>query len=74
MTDDIHNYTIKVNGYVDQDDINAASPVKLSVDWANESATNLSACTDQSGLIGIIRHLHSMGFVLLSIQVNETSS
>jgi len=73
MIDDIHPYTIKVNGYVDQDDINAASPVKLSVDWANESATNLSACTDQSGLIGLIRYLHSMGFVLISVQVNEMS-
>lgn len=73
MIDDIHTYTIKVNGYVDQDDINAASPVKLSVDWANESATNLSACTDQSGLIELIRYLHSMGFVLISVQVNEMS-
>jgi len=74
MIDDIHNYIIKVNGYVEQDDINAASPVNISVDWANESATNLLACTDQSGLIGILRHLHNMGFVLIAVQVNESSS
>jgi len=74
MIDDIHTYIIKVNGYVDQDDINAASPVNISVDWANESATNLLACTDQSGLIGILRHLHSMGFVLIAVQVDEVSS
>jgi hypothetical protein len=74
MIDDIHTYIIKVNGYVDQEDINAASPVNISVDWANESTTNLLACTDQSGLIGILRHLHSMGFVLIAVQVNEASS
>ena len=72
MIDNIHTYTIKVNGYVDQDDINAASPVILNVDRANESATNLSVCADQSGLIGIIRHLHSMGYVIMSVLVNET--
>lgn len=68
MIDDIHTYTIKISGSADQDDINAASPVRLNVDRAGESATILSACTDQSGLIGILRHLHSMGFVLISIQ------
>ena len=73
MIEDIHTYTFKVKGFVDLEDINASSPVKLSVDRVTESATELSACSDQSGLIGIIRYLHSLGFVLLSIQVNETS-
>ena len=73
MIDDIHTYILKVKGFVDQEDINASSPVKLSVDRATGSATELSACTDQSGLIGIIRYLHSLGFVLLSVQVIETS-
>jgi len=73
MIDDIHTYTLKVNGFVDQDDINASSPVKLNVNRATEIATNLSTCTDQSGLIGIIRYLHSLGFILLSVQINETS-
>lgn len=71
--DDIHTYAIKVKGYVDQNDLNATSPVNLSVESDNEIATILSACTDQSGLIGILRHLHSMGYVIISVQVNEMS-
>jgi hypothetical protein len=26
-----------------------------------------TVCTDQSGLVGVIRHLHRQGFVLLSV-------
>lgn len=74
MIDDIHTYIIKVRGSVDQDDVNAASPVTLTVDCADESATILSACTDQSGLIGILRHLHGMGFVLISIHIDDKTS
>ena len=33
----------------------------------NPAATLLTTCTDQSGLIGLIRHLHGHGFVLQSV-------
>ncbi|HEX2978951.1 MAG TPA: hypothetical protein VHO48_01685 [Anaerolineaceae bacterium] len=73
MLDDIQTYIITINGFVNQDDINAASPVNLNVDFATDRVTNLSVCTDQSGMIGILRHLHSMGYVLIFVQVNDTT-
>ena len=44
----------------------------MTVVRAASEATLLSIGTDQSGLIGLIRHLHGLGFVLLSVNRVET--
>jgi hypothetical protein len=33
----------------------------------DQAATLFTVCTDQSGLIGLMRHLHGLGFVFLSV-------
>lgn len=66
MIDDITTFTIEIRGQIDQDDINAASPLKVTVIQVEENRTILSACTDQSGVIGLIRHLHNMGLIIRS--------
>jgi hypothetical protein len=53
---------------VDEDDINAMSPLQMTVEQVNTAATRLSVYTDQSGLIGLMRHLHGLGFVFLSVK------
>jgi hypothetical protein len=65
--DDVHMYRIKVRGRVQASDLNATSPLRLSVERVEQASTILSLRTDQSGLIGMIRHLHGLGFMLLSI-------
>ncbi len=65
--DDIRTYRIKVRGQVDTNDLNAASPLQMMTERAGTDATQLIICTDQSGLIGLLRHLHGRGLVLLSI-------
>jgi len=69
---DVHRYRIKVRGKVEASDINATSPLRLNVERFDEEATFLSVRTDQSGLIGLIRHLHGLGFMLLSIDCIPT--
>jgi len=64
---DIRTYQIEVQGQIDEIDINRMSPLKLDVCQVEEGSTHFSACTDQSGLIGLIRFLNSRGIVLLSI-------
>ena len=64
---DVCIYHIQVRGQVDEDDLNTMSPLKMAVIRADEVATLLTVYTDQSGLIGLLRHLHSRGFVLLSV-------
>lgn len=65
--DDLYSYHIQIAGQASEADINAASPLRLSVEQSS-STTLLTVHTDQSGLIGLIRHLHGLGFVLLSIE------
>jgi hypothetical protein len=38
---------------------------------ATPDAAQFSIHTDQSGLIGLLRHLHSLGLIFLSVQRQE---
>ena len=70
-------YRIKVRGHVDESDLNAMSPLETTVVPADadeehpNAATLFTICADQSGLIGLMRHLHGRGFVLWSLQREE---
>ena len=64
---DVYAYQIEVEGRVDQGDVNATSPRQVTVRRTDEIATLLTVRTDQAGLIGLLRHLHGRGEVLLSV-------
>jgi hypothetical protein len=64
---DICTYHIEVRGQVDENDLNANSPLQMTVVRGNTATTLFTICADQSGLIGLMRHLHGRGFVLLSV-------
>ncbi len=60
-------YQITVRGLVDVDELNLASPHHMTLVQAQPGVTQFSICTDQSGLIGLLRHLHNLGFDFQSI-------
>lgn len=60
-------YQIEVRGQIDENALNATSPIQMTAAQVDGSATRLTVCTDQSGLVGLIRYLHSRGLVLLSV-------
>ncbi len=64
-------YQISVRGQVDGQEVNTTSPVQMSVISMDREGTLLSAYTDQSGLIGVLRHLHARGVVLLSVEIHR---
>ncbi len=64
---DICIYRIDVQGQVDENTFNATSPLQITVERADAEATLFTIHADQAGLIGLIRHLHQRGFVLMSI-------
>ena len=68
--DDLCIYQIVVRDPVSETDLNRLSPVQVVAQVA-PAATHLSAQTDQSGLIGLLRHLHALGFVILSMSRQE---
>lgn len=71
--DESFTYQIEVAGWVDGDDLNAMGPLQIQMVRGEAGgdpveATLFSVCTDQSGLIGLLRHLHARGLVLLSVR------
>jgi hypothetical protein len=66
-------YRIKVRGQVDESDLNAMSPLQITMVQADAdeehpyAATLFTIHADQSGLIGLMRHLHGRRLVLLSV-------
>lgn len=66
----IHNvriYSIQIYGHVKEEDINRSSPLQFKIEQDGEDNTFVAARSDQSGLIGLIRHLHGLGLVLVSM-------
>jgi len=64
---DICTYHIEVRGQVNENTLNAGSPLEMTVVRRDTATTLFTICADQSGLIGLMRHLHGHGFVLLSV-------
>jgi len=62
-----YTYHIEVKGQVDERAFNATSPLQVKVARAGTESTLFTLHADQSGLVGLIRHLHHQGFVLLSL-------
>ena len=69
--DDLCSYQIEVRGHVNETDLNRMSPIHVAVERVDPAATRLSVQADQSGLIGLMRHLHALGFVFLSMSRQE---
>jgi hypothetical protein len=65
---ELNTYRIEIQGQIEEKNFNATSPYRITKVRANPDVTLFTICTDQSGLVGLIRHLHQQGYVLLSIQ------
>jgi hypothetical protein len=44
------------------------NPLQMVRVQGNSAVTHFSVNADQSGLIGLMRHLHGLGFVFLSVE------
>lgn len=64
-------YRVQVAGRVDEHEVNALSPIAMKQESIEAESTWLSVLTDQSGLVGLMRHLHGLGFVLLRVDRDE---
>lgn len=65
--DDVCTYQIKIQGHMEEEDISRTSPVQFTLEHGADTNTSIMLQSDQSGLIGLIRHLHGLGLVFLSI-------
>lgn len=60
-------YHITLRGQIDVEDLNCSSPHHMTPWQAQTEATVFILIADQSGLLGLIRHLHNMGLEIASI-------
>jgi hypothetical protein len=60
-------YRLQLQGWVDERELNAYGPLQVTVEQFVAGTTWLSVCTDQAGLMGLLRHLHDRGLVFLII-------
>jgi hypothetical protein len=60
-------YRIEVRGQLEEKAFNKTSPLQVTVVRTDPAAAHFTTCTDQAGLVGLIRHLHGQGFLLLSL-------
>ena len=65
------HYTIRVQGSVDESLTDWFGPMQIerSADGSGQPTTTLSGdVADQAALVGLVRHLHGLGIVLLSVE------
>ena len=60
-------YRIEVRGRMDGEDLNARSPVAITLLRSGPTSMLFNVHTDQSGLIGLVQHLHRLGLALLAV-------
>ena len=60
-------YHIQLRGQLDEAEVNEMSPLHLEREGGDSAVTQFSIDTDQSGLIGLMRHLHGLGYVFLTV-------
>ena len=70
MMNDTRTYLIQLNGQIDIADLNTNSPLEMKGAEVPANRSSFIIQTDQSGLIGMLRHLHARGLVLLSVTSN----
>jgi hypothetical protein len=64
---DAFTYYIEVQGQVEEKNFNTRSPYRITGVQAIADKTFFTISADQSGLIGLVRHLHQQGYVILSM-------
>jgi hypothetical protein len=64
---DQHTYLIQLRGSTDIDEVNALTPLQMTEVHSEGTTMQVTVSADQAGLIGLLRHLHGLGFQFLSI-------
>jgi len=68
--EDTRTYQIHINGQIIDCEIARFCPPGWTIETDDKGFSILTVKTDQSGLVGLIRQLHGLGFELLSIDSN----
>jgi hypothetical protein len=62
----MNTYRIELQGQIPIEELNAMSPVQMIPVEITPKCTAFTISTDQSGMLGLLRHLHNLGLVIVS--------
>ncbi len=66
--DDPRTYRITLRGQVDEEFVAAYCPAGTLLAHQGDAACLSDIHTDQSGIVGLVRHLHNLGCTILALE------
>ena len=70
---DLCTYRIMIGDGLDEQTFNAGSPLQVAAAPLGAAGTLLTVRADQSGLVGLLRHLHQKGYLLRCLCREQTT-
>jgi len=69
-TDDnnLRSYRIRIKGRVDEEFVAAYCPPETVLTCAGDAALLSNIRTDQTAILGLVRHLHNLGCTILALE------
>ena len=68
---DKHCYQIRFIGAIEDDFILSYCPSATMVEHQDKATLLSNILTDQSGIVGLIRHLHNVGCTILDFSIEQ---
>lgn len=65
---DLRTYRITLRGRVDDEFVAAFCPAGTQLTCAGETTCLSNICADQSGIVGLVRHLHNLGCTIVALE------
>ena len=64
-------YRITLRGQIDEEFVEAYCPTGTVLACEGETAVLANIHADQCGIVGLTRHLHNLGYTLLSLETEQ---
>lgn len=65
---DLRTYRVTLRGRVDEEFVAAYCPAGTHLTCAGETTCLNDIRTDQSGIVGLVRHLHNLGCTIVALE------
>ncbi|MCS6887932.1 hypothetical protein [Chloroflexus sp.] len=60
-------YCLTLRGRIDEEFVMTCCPPGTLLSYTNDTSRLAPIRTDQAGLLGLLRHLHNLGYVILAL-------
>jgi len=65
---DVRTYALRLQGHIDADFVASFCPDGTTMTHEGDNTLLANIQTDQSGILGLVRHLHNLGCTILTLR------